>query len=65
MNKPIEIMVDDFNTALVDLINNSGLPAFIITQSLQAALNDVGRIAEQNLQKARESYKESEVTDHG
>lgn len=65
MNKPIEIMVDDFNTALVDLINNSGLPAFIITQSLQAALNDVSRIAEQNLQKARESYKESEVTDHG
>lgn len=65
MEKPIEILVDDFNSSLVSLINNSGLPAFIVMQSLQAALNDVSRIAEQNLQKARETYKESEVSNNG
>ncbi len=65
MEKPVEILVDDFNSSLVSLINNSGLPAFIVMQSLQAALNDVSRIAEQNLRKARETYKESEVCDNG
>lgn len=65
MDKPIEIAVNDFNIGLVDLINNSGLPAFIVAQSLKGALNDVSRIAEQNLQKAREAYKKSEVTDNG
>ena len=65
MDKPIEIAVNDFNTGLVDLINNSGLPAFIVAQSLQSALNDVSRIAQENLQKAREQYEKEKGEDNG
>lgn len=61
MKKPIELAVSDFNTSLVNLINNSGLPAFIIVQSLQSVLVDVNRIAEENLQKAREDYQKGET----
>lgn len=54
--KPIEIIYDEFQTNLVNLINTSGLPAFVVAQSLQAALAEVGRIAEENHRKAVDEY---------
>ncbi len=64
MNKPIELVVHEFNQSLIKLVNESNLPAFIIAQSLQGVLFEVNKVAEDNLQKAKEQY-ESEVTDNG
>ena len=57
MEKPFDIAVYDFNSSLVQLINDSGLPAVVLAQSLQSALIEVNRIAEQNLQRARQAYE--------
>lgn len=58
MNKPIELAAYEFNQALVELINNSRLPAFIVAQSLQGVLTDVTHIAEQHLEAAKKKYEE-------
>ena len=64
MNKPIELAVHEFNQSLIKLVNESGLPAFIVAQSLQGLMYEVNKVAEDNLQKAKEQY-ESEVTENG
>lgn len=64
MIKPIELAVHEFNQALIKLVNESNLPAFIIAQSLQGVMYEVNKIAEESLKKAMEQY-ESEVTDNG
>lgn len=57
MDKPFDLALHDFNMSLVNLINGSGLPAAVLAQSLQNALTEVNRIAEQNLQRARQAYE--------
>jgi len=57
MNKPFDLAVYDFNQSLVNLINSSGLPAVVLAQSLQNALTEVNKIAEQNLASARQAYE--------
>lgn len=59
MNKPFDLALYDFNQSLVNLINTSGLPAVVLAQSLQNALAEVNKIAEQNLASARQAYEES------
>lgn len=59
MNKPFDLALFDFNQSLINLINTSGLPAVVLAQSLQNALAEVNRIAEQNLASARQAYEES------
>jgi len=59
MDKPFDLALHDFNMSLVNLINNSGLPAVVLAQSLQNALTEVNKIAEQNLASARQAYEES------
>jgi len=59
MDKPFDLALHDFNMSLVSLINNSGLPAVVLAQSLQNALTEVNKIAEQNLASARQAYEES------
>lgn len=59
MDKPFDLALYDFNQSLVNLINNSGLPAVVLAQSLQNALAEVNKIAEQNLASARQAYEES------
>lgn len=44
MNKPITVAYEEFKQELADLINNSGLPAFVIESVLQNYLNET-RIA--------------------
>ena len=40
MNKPSTIVYEEFKRGLATLINNSGLPAFIIESVLQNFLNE-------------------------
>lgn len=57
MNKPFDLALYDFNQSLINLINTSGLPAVVLAQSLQNALTEVNKIAEQNLASARQAYE--------
>ena len=59
MDKPFDLALYDFNQSLINLINTSGLPAVVLAQSLQNALAEVNKIAEQNLASARQAYEES------
>ena len=57
MNKPITVMYEDFKQELTNLINNSGLPAFIIEPILYNYLNET-RIAMKNqYQSDKERYE--------
>lgn len=57
MDKPITIVREDFIKSLAKLINESGLPPFVITPILEKFLENV-RIAEANqLRSDKEKYK--------
>lgn len=40
MKKPITIRYEEFKNGMVNLINNSDLPAFVIEATLQSYLNE-------------------------
>ena len=46
MNTPITIVCEDFKNELANLINNSGLPAFIIELILKDYLNETRIVAQ-------------------
>lgn len=47
MNKPLTIIHEDFKQNLATLINNSGLPAFVIEPVLQNYLSEIRSIMQQ------------------
>ena len=49
---PIEIAYKDFNDAISTLINNSGLPAFVVASTLRNVLYQVDRIADADYRRA-------------
>lgn len=49
---PIEIAYKDFNDAISTLINNSGLPAFVVSSALRNILYQVDRIADADYRRA-------------
>ena len=60
MDKPITIARQDFIEDVVGLINGSGLPAFVIIDSLEALLPALRTQAEQQYQADLAKYKEGD-----
>lgn len=60
---PIEIAYKDFSDTLATLVNNSGLPAFVVASTLRNVLYQVDRIADADYQRALAEYKEEEKED--
>jgi len=59
MDKPITIIVDETEKSLINTINDSRLPAFIIEPILEKILGEI-KIAKQNqLQVDLEKYQKS------
>ena len=56
MTKPIEVAIREFNDNLVNLVNGSGLPPFVIAQSLRLVLAEIDALAESNYRQALEAY---------
>jgi hypothetical protein len=52
MNKPITVIYEDFKQGLASLINDSGLPAFMIEPILRDYLEEVRRVASQQYRQA-------------
>lgn len=56
--KSPEILYEDFKKNIVDVINNCGLPPFIISQVLESVLTQVRELERQNYEKALEAEKQ-------
>lgn len=59
MNKPSTIIYEEFKQDLANLINNSGLPAFIIEPVLRDYLNEVRLMAQRQYQADKAAYEKS------
>ena len=62
INKPITVVYEDLKQELANLINNSGLPAFMIEPILQSYLNEV-RIVMENQYKLDKAEYENAISD--
>jgi hypothetical protein len=63
MNKPSTIIYEEFKQELANLINNSGLPAFIIEPVLRDYLNEVMLMAQRQYQADKANYEQSLMTE--
>lgn len=57
MEKPITVAYEEFKQNVADLVNNSGLPAFVIEWVLQSYSNEVHSIAETQYETDKEQYE--------
>ena len=63
MNKPATLIYNDFRQDLAKLINDSGLPAFIIELVLQNCLHEVKAIRENQYRLDKTEYEQSLKTE--
>lgn len=59
VQKPITMVRAEFIASLTTLINDSGLPAFIIEPILKDMLNDVRIAAQQQVKMDEQNYREA------
>lgn len=59
MNKPITVVFEDFKNELANLINQSGLPAFVIEFVLQSYLNETRIAMQKQYQFDKAQYEQS------
>ena len=59
IGKPITIVYEDFKQELADIINNSGLPPFIIESVLYSYLIETRSAAKQQYQLDKVKYAEA------
>lgn len=59
MNKPFSVANEEFKQELTNLINNSGLPFFVIELILQNYLNEVDSIAKNQYKNDKAQYEQS------
>jgi len=59
MNKPLTVVYEDLKNELADLINNSGLPAFMIEPILQNFLNETRVSIKRQYQLDKANYEKA------
>lgn len=59
MEKPTSVRLAEFKANAVDLVNNSGLPCFVMEPVLRDILSAVQTKAEQQYQNEKIAYEES------
>lgn len=60
MNKPISIIYEEFKQELATLINNSGLPPFMLESILQNYLNEVSVLTKNQYRIDKIQYEKTE-----
>ena len=60
MNKPITIKYEEFKKQLTDVINQSGLPAFVIGLILRDYLDEAKAVANQQYLEDQKRYLEKQ-----
>lgn len=64
MNKPITVVYEDFKQELANLINNSGLPAFIIESVLQRYLEETRIAMQKQYQLDKAQYEKTLIEEN-
>lgn len=59
VKKPITVKYEDFKRELTDLINNSGLPAFIVEPVIQSCLMEVKDVVKKQYEYDKQQYESS------
>lgn len=59
MEKPATIIYKEFREKVINAVNESGLPAFVISLGLNQILREVQQLESQQLQSDIDSYKEN------
>lgn len=59
MNKPSTVIYEEFKQDLANLINKSGLPAFVIEPVLQNYLNETRTVVQRQYQADKTAYENS------
>ena len=59
MNKPANILVEDTKEELIKVINESGLPPFLVEPILKDIYNQVTVLKQKELEESKKSYEES------
>lgn len=59
--RQINVAYQEFKTGLVNLINNSGVPMFMIRECLELVQARVSALADQELEQARRKEAEEEA----
>lgn len=59
MDKPITIAYEDFKNDVVDLVNNSDLPFFVVELVFQKYLSEIRTIVENQYKYDKEQYNHS------
>lgn len=57
MDKPFSILCEEFRQELTNLINNSGLPPFVIESVLKNYINEVSSLARNQYQVDKARYE--------
>ena len=59
MNKPANILVEDTKEELIKVINESGLPPFLVEPIIKDIYNQVVFLKQQEFEKSKKEYEES------
>ena len=56
VSKPLTVAYEDFKTTMVNAVNNSGIPAFMIEVVLRSILSEVRMVAMKQYEEDRVQY---------
>lgn len=59
MNKPLSVAYEEFKQNLTSLVNDSGLPAFMLESVLQGITGEVRAIAQRQYKTEKAQYEAS------
>ena len=59
MNKPANLIVEETKEGIVKMINESGLPPFLLEPILKDLYNQVTILKQQELAKSKQEYEDS------
>lgn len=63
MTKPSTILRQEFIEKEIQLINTSGLPAFVLVDIIEETLQELRRLAAEQYRKDKEAWEKSQKTE--
>lgn len=57
MNKPTTVLRQEYIQSQIELINNSGLPAFVLVDIVEETLQELRRLAAEQYRKDKEAWE--------
>lgn len=65
MDKPFTLKIQETEKKIVEIINSSQFPAFVLKQILQGIYNEIDKVDMEEIQKYQEENKKRRVKNNG